>query len=413
MGGYSNTSSLYKNDIWSSNDGINWTEESSAAGWSGRERAGNLVFNNKIWIVGGYTGSYVNDIWYSSDGRTFIEETSSSSWQPCMIFALHDFSNNMWILGGKIGASNWLNNVWKTDIPLPSANIKANLSDNPTITYNTAANLTWTSTNTDSCVASDAWDGVKSASSSSGESTGDLTTTKTYTITCTGAGGSASDSVVVKTSEATALPTVNIKASGSDGPVILSSGSSASISWDSTGATSCAASGDWSGGKAVSGAESLVNLTQSKKYTIVCTGAGGTATDSVEITISSGEINGIAEGSLIRATGDIDVYIVKYKNGKRFKRLILSPSVFNSYQHLSWGNIKEYDNATVNLFTTSELVRAAGDSKVYKLYPAGDTGQKRWVTTSEAFVRMDFDWDAVYEINNTDRDSYLTGAIIE
>jgi len=121
----------------------------------------------------------------------------------------------------------------------------------------------------------------------------------------------------------------------------------------------------------------------------------------------------IQEGALIRAVGDIDVYIVKYVGAKQFKRLILSPSVFNSYQHLKWTDVQDIEKSVVDSFTTSELVRAVNDAKVYKLYPAGDTGEKRWVKTAEGFNRMGFDWDAIYEINSVDRNSYVTGANIE
>lgn len=129
--------------------------------------------------------------------------------------------------------------------------------------------------------------------------------------------------------------------------------------------------------------------------------------------VTAGTSVTIPEGGLIRAAGDIDVYIVKYMGTKKFKRLILSPSVFNSYQHLKWGDVKDIDKSIVDSFTTSELVRAVGDAKVYKLYPAGDIGEKRWVTTAEAFTRMSFDWDSIYEINQVDRDSYMTGSVIE
>jgi len=121
----------------------------------------------------------------------------------------------------------------------------------------------------------------------------------------------------------------------------------------------------------------------------------------------------IAEGALIRAIGDIDVYIVKYVGSKQFKRLILSPSVFNSYQHLKWSDVLDIDKSVVDSFTTSELVRAVNDTKVYKLYPAGDTGEKRWVETAAGFNRMSFDWDAIYEINSVDRNSYVTGVAIK
>ncbi len=121
----------------------------------------------------------------------------------------------------------------------------------------------------------------------------------------------------------------------------------------------------------------------------------------------------IPEGSLIRATGDIDVYIVKYVGTKKFKRLILNPSVFNSYEHLQWSDIKDVDKSVVDLFITSDLVRTVDDTKVYRLYPSGDTGEKRWIKTIGAFVRMGLDWDSIYQINQVDKDSYITGADLE
>jgi|GEM_PF-2895349 len=128
---------------------------------------------------------------------------------------------------------------------------------------------------------------------------------------------------------------------------------------------------------------------------------------------SSASTAGIPEGALIRAIGDFDVYIVKYVGAKKFKRLVLSPSVFDNYGHLKWSDIRDIDSSIVNAFTTSELVRAVGDDKVYKLYPAGDEGQKRWIASAAAFSRMGFDADSIYEINSFDRDSYVTGASLE
>lgn len=119
----------------------------------------------------------------------------------------------------------------------------------------------------------------------------------------------------------------------------------------------------------------------------------------------------IPEGGLIRAIGDIDVYIVKYMGSKKLKRLVLSPTVFNSYGHLRWENIKDVDQSVVDVFTTSDLVRAtvAGDSRVFRLFPSGDTGEKRWIRTETAFLKLGYDWDAVYTINETDRDAYVNG----
>jgi len=82
--------------------------------------------------------------------------------------------------------------------PPPTADIKANGSDGPiTIAYNTAATISWTSSNATSCsVSPTGWSGT----SSGGVSTGNLTSSKTYTLTCSGTGGTKTDSVQVSVS---------------------------------------------------------------------------------------------------------------------------------------------------------------------------------------------------------------------
>ncbi|MBT9190589.1 Kelch repeat-containing protein, partial [Zobellia russellii] len=69
-GGYDGT---YKNDVWYSNDGLTWTEATSAPPFSGRSGHTTAVFDNKLWVIGGYDGTYKNDVWYSNDGLTWTE----------------------------------------------------------------------------------------------------------------------------------------------------------------------------------------------------------------------------------------------------------------------------------------------------------------------------------------------------
>jgi len=105
-----------------------------------------------------------------------------------------------------------------------------------------------------------------------------------------------------------------------------------------------------------------------------------------------------------------DVFIVKYVGDKMFKRLVLNPEVFESYEHLVWGNIKTVTVDELKAFSSADAVRADGDDKVYKLFPDGDAGTKRWVETLDCFNSQGYDWDSVYLINTTDRDNYATGS---
>lgn len=100
------------------------------------------------------------------------------------------------------------------------------------------------------------------------------------------AGNTGQTSATVTVNNVTPTPTVNLLVNGSNGPITIPYNTSASLSWTSTNATSCTASGDWSGTKSTSGSLSTGNLTSSKIYTITCTGTGGSASDSVTVNVS-------------------------------------------------------------------------------------------------------------------------------
>jgi hypothetical protein len=120
----------------------------------------------------------------------------------------------------------------------------------------------------------------------------------------------------------------------------------------------------------------------------------------------------LPEGAIMRNRAGIDVYIVKYNNGKRFKRVILSPSVFRSYRHLKWENVLITDDTVMNSYATSSYAFVAGSSTVWRLDPAGDTGMRKKLLLNEMnrpLASIGYDPDGVYEINAVDRDSYGEG----
>ncbi|MEK7558667.1 MAG: hypothetical protein AAB507_02460 [Patescibacteria group bacterium] len=65
------------------------------------------------------------------------------------------------------------------------------------IAYNTSSTLTWSSVNTTSCTASNGWSGAKAVSGS--QSTGNLTLTTNYSLSCSGAVGTAGPEIVTVT----------------------------------------------------------------------------------------------------------------------------------------------------------------------------------------------------------------------
>ncbi len=68
----------YKNDVWSSTDGIVWTQATAAAAWTRRNYHTSLVYDNKMWVIGGYRG--LSDVWYSADGITWTQSIAAAAW---------------------------------------------------------------------------------------------------------------------------------------------------------------------------------------------------------------------------------------------------------------------------------------------------------------------------------------------
>jgi len=78
-------------------------------------------------------------------------------------------------------------------------------------------------------------------------------------------------------------PTVDLKVNGVNGPVSVAIGGSIVLSWNSTNATSCAVFGSWSGNQPAAGLASTTVIPGNNTYSIICSGLGGSATDSVEV----------------------------------------------------------------------------------------------------------------------------------
>ncbi len=116
LGGYSTDGGYHKNDVWSSSDGVTWKEHKIPAGqtrWSGREDHASLVFNNRIWVLGGYDGNRRNDVWSSSDGVNWTEHkipVGQVRWSGRSGHASVMLNNQVWVLGGYVGDGQ--NDVW-------------------------------------------------------------------------------------------------------------------------------------------------------------------------------------------------------------------------------------------------------------------------------------------------------------
>jgi len=119
---------------------------------------------------------------------------------------------------------------------------------------------------------------------------------------------------------------------------------------------------------------------------------------------------GLKEGDLIRAVGDIDIFIISQYG---YKRLFLNPVIFNMYGHLGgWSAVKSVAPSTRDAFVTSNYYRYVDSPKVYFVeVTGGDTGIFHWVNMTAAdFSAQGGKADAIFTINKSELDWYPKGA---
>ncbi|MFS4493102.1 hypothetical protein [Maribacter sp. 2308TA10-17] len=86
------------NDIWNSEDGVNWVLVTQNAEWPGRIRHEMIVFDNKLWIIGGFDSEGpIGDVWNSEDGVTWNLVTDSAGFGNVSGHSVIVFDDKMWL----------------------------------------------------------------------------------------------------------------------------------------------------------------------------------------------------------------------------------------------------------------------------------------------------------------------------
>lgn len=113
IGGFS-SANPYQNDVWSSDDGINWSQIILNADFSARNALEAFVFDDKMYIAGGGNIDRLNDVWSTTNGSDWIEETATASFAPRVSHKTVLYDNKIWLIGGIDDNGNFLNDVWYT-----------------------------------------------------------------------------------------------------------------------------------------------------------------------------------------------------------------------------------------------------------------------------------------------------------
>ena len=85
---------------------LTWNRVSNSNDWDGRYKHASTVYNNKLWIFGGYgyqglkKDSYFEDVWYSSDGETWTLATDDAPWYGRTGHAVVVLNGKMLLIGG-------------------------------------------------------------------------------------------------------------------------------------------------------------------------------------------------------------------------------------------------------------------------------------------------------------------------
>lgn len=107
----------YSDEVWYSSNGVTWTLATSAPGWSARYGHASVVFDGKMWVIGGSTSGFtpnLSDIWYSSNGITWTQQTPEVTGWPAKNAPVGTVLNNgLWLIGGVENDNSDFSDVWE------------------------------------------------------------------------------------------------------------------------------------------------------------------------------------------------------------------------------------------------------------------------------------------------------------
>ncbi|GBD34278.1 D-alanyl-D-alanine endopeptidase [bacterium HR34] len=101
------------NDVWESEDGVNWKLLTQNAGFSPRWDFGVVVYKNKIYLAGGMAGTGIlfGDVWMSDDGKNWQLINKKPDFKKRQGQIMVTYKNKILLIGGTSSESE-IENVW-------------------------------------------------------------------------------------------------------------------------------------------------------------------------------------------------------------------------------------------------------------------------------------------------------------
>jgi hypothetical protein len=87
--------------VWSSRDGIHWDAQAKT-NWGERAGMAFAFFKGKLWMAGGMRAwhDFRNDVWCSDDGKEWEQVIARAPWPARRNHAVVVFNERLWVLGG-------------------------------------------------------------------------------------------------------------------------------------------------------------------------------------------------------------------------------------------------------------------------------------------------------------------------
>lgn len=103
--------------VRSSSTGIGWFDLFPGNRFTPRSEQATVVFDDKLWVIGGTTGSgmnsvLVNDVWQSEDGNNWTIVTENADFSARRSLKVVVFDDKMWVIGGADGTVTGPTEIW-------------------------------------------------------------------------------------------------------------------------------------------------------------------------------------------------------------------------------------------------------------------------------------------------------------
>ena len=109
-------------EIWSSADGRTWTLATAAPAWRPRGGGALVVHNGRLWLLGGTRQRNegdqpaLGDVWSTENGVDWTEVAANAPWKPRAFHSVIVHNGRLWVMGGGHWGKNpmFYGDVWSS-----------------------------------------------------------------------------------------------------------------------------------------------------------------------------------------------------------------------------------------------------------------------------------------------------------